>query len=148
MPAEEVPLLQKMIVRKCNEVGKPVIIATQMLETMIENPRPTRAEASDVANAVIDGADAVMLSGETSVGKYPVETVQTMNTIICTTEANALTSKVSEHGSMTGDVLDAIAHAACLLADQVKAAAIIPLLTLAELHGASVIFVPLRTSLL
>mgnify|MGYP000857670917 CR=1 FL=1 len=128
MPAEEVPLLQKMIVRKCNEVGKPVIIATQMLETMIENPRPTRAEASDVANAVIDGADAVMLSGETSIGKYPVETVQTMNTIICTTEASILTSKVSEHGSMnTGDVLDAIAQAACLLADQVKATAIIPI---------------------
>ncbi|MGI5148706.1 pyruvate kinase [Plantactinospora sp. CA-294935] len=101
LPLDQVPLVQKRAVQLCRENAKPVIVATQMLDSMIENSRPTRAEASDVANAVLDGADAVMLSGETSVGKYPVLTVSTMAKIVTTTESGSIGVPRLQHDPRT-----------------------------------------------
>ncbi|MCW2866837.1 MAG: pyruvate kinase, partial [Marmoricola sp.] len=119
-PLEDVPFLQKRVVEKARRNAKPVIVATQMLESMITNPAPTRAEASDVANAVLDGADAVMLSGETSVGEYPIETVRTMARIISSTEDHALTSMaaIDWQPRTTGGV---IAKAAAEVAERIGA---------------------------
>lgn len=127
MPSEEVPLVQKMIIGKCNRAGKPVITATQMLESMIREPRPTRAEASDVANAIFDGTDAIMLSGETAAGRYPVEAVQTMARIAERAEQALQYREILGQKSfaLARTVPDAISHATCTVALDLGAAAII-----------------------
>ena len=120
LPLEEVPIVQKRAVELARRWAKPVIVATQVLESMIDNPRPTRAEASDCANAVLDGADAVMLSGETSVGKFPIETVKTMARIIESTEVHGL-ERVPPLGTKPKTRGGAITRAAVEIADQLEA---------------------------
>lgn len=127
IPAEDVPLVQKELIKQCNHYGKPVITATQMLDSMERNPRPTRAEASDVANAIFDGSDAVMLSGETAAGNYPVESVRTMSNIAVKTETGLdnqlILKKRTKYADIT--ITDAISQSVTYTAMNLDACAII-----------------------
>ncbi len=127
LPMEQVPIIQKMLVEKCIRASKPVIIATQMMETMITNYSPTRAEVNDVANSVMDGADAVMLSGETSVGKYPVKVVEYMRKIISTVESNSFKYNRNYLPDVASEtyISDSVCYNACVMASQVGANAIV-----------------------
>ncbi|MEG0254277.1 MAG: pyruvate kinase [Vagococcus sp.] len=128
IPTEDVPVVQKEMIKKCNALGKPVITATQMLDSMQHNPRPTRAEASDVANAIYDGTDAIMLSGETAAGDYPVEAVKTMHNIAVRTEGvltdrDAYALKLYKKADMTESIGQAVGHTAKNLGIQAIVAA-------------------------
>lgn len=127
IPLQEVPLVQKEIIKKCNLTGKPVITATQMLESMIENPRPTRAEVTDIANAIFDGTDAIMLSEETALGKYPVESAVMMSKIALETEKSLDYERILQERALSvkATAPDAISHATCRIAQDLKAAAIV-----------------------
>ena len=124
LPAEDVPILQKRLIATANRLGIPIITATQMLDSMVNNPRPTRAEVSDVANAILDGTDAVMLSNETAVGNYPVEAVETMATIACRIEQEQGTNKLKR---TKRSITHAISAAVGEIASQLDAAAIMTL---------------------
>jgi len=127
IPFEELPAIQKSIIKKSYEAGKPVITATQMLDSMIRNPRPTRAEITDVANAIYDGTSAIMLSGETSIGKYPIDAVETMSLLAKETEHNTdyVRRFQTLYDPITRNVTRAISHATCTSAHSLGAAAII-----------------------
>ena len=125
LPLEQVPLVQKRAIQMCREAGKPVIVATQMLDSMISESRPTRAEVSDVANAILDGADALMLSGETSVGVNPSHAIETMSTIIAHLEEEALDRLPALQDSPTGSTARALTHAAVDVAESINASYLI-----------------------
>ncbi len=127
IPAEEVPLVQKTLIKKCNEAGKPVITATQMLDSMIRNPRPTRAEVSDVATAIFEGTDAIMLSAETASGCYPAEAVKTMARIAIMIEGSLDYKEIlaSKNISLDHSITDSISYATCKTCLDLKASAII-----------------------
>ena len=125
VPAEEVPMLQKVLIHKCQAAGKPVITATQMLESMCNNPRPTRAETSDVANAILDGTDAIMLSGETAGGLYPVEAVETMARVATFTESNFTPKSYEDVDAESTTTTESIGKAVVKIAKDLHAAAII-----------------------
>lgn len=127
LPMEQVPILQKMIVQKCRDAAKPVIIATQMLESMIVTPRPTRAEVNDVANSVLDGADAVMLSGETSVGEFPEIVIETMTKIVKNVESTSYLyfAHRKDSNNPLNFIPDSICKSSVFLAQKVKAKAIV-----------------------
>jgi pyruvate kinase len=127
IPIQRVPIVQKEIIQKCNRLGKPVIVATQMLESMVHAVRPTRAEVTDVANAILDGSDALMLSEETAIGNYPIETVSMMAQIALEAEASLPYEDILSHKGkdLQPQTDDAISYAACHIAHQLGAAAII-----------------------
>ena len=127
IPIEEVPIIQKMIIKKAYHAGKVVVTATQMLDSMMSHPRPTRAEATDVANAIYDGTSAIMLSGETAAGDYPVEAVETMVRIAMRTEAdiNYISRLRARNTNEKPSITDAISHTACLMAGDLNATSIV-----------------------
>jgi len=127
IPIQQVPLVQKTIIKKCNLAGKPVITATQMLESMVDNPLPTRAEVTDIANAIFDGTDAIMLSEETAIGKYPLKSVKMMNKIAVEVEKVLDYKNILEEreASVKPTPKDAISYATCRIAQDLKAAAIV-----------------------
>ena len=130
VPAEKVPLIQKMIIKKCNRAGRPVITATQMLESMIKSPVPTRAEVSDIANAILDGTDAIMLSEETTLGEYPVEAIQVMSRVALHIENDFLHKQLiserrDEHSADAQNVTDSVTASAVYIAEDVGARFII-----------------------